>query len=261
MPFPVPENPVLKSQPGVPFQSQRIQFSSHSQERSSQSQRIQLPVEPREGLWSQDLCLGSDLCRDPRNVSLWPKRLSVNLRPTLSQSESSLVIWLCPTFQLCLLRPGEFQFQPGGLQLHLLRPGGFQLRLLCPSRLQFHPGGLQLRLLCPGGLQYYPGWLHLIHPGWIPALSSFMDLHCMDRALHPSWFLHCSAYVVGASGSRSFERGGEGRGGGGNYHSHQLNCTTFPRISLATHLHSFINHSHLTSQEILLTCCCQSSFL
>ncbi len=48
--------------------------------------------------------------------------------------------------------------------------------------------------------------------------------------------------VVGAYGSRSFEGWG-----GGNCHSYQLNCTAFPSIPLATHLHAVINHSHLTS--------------
>ncbi len=31
------------------------------------------------------------------------------------------------------------------------------------------------------------------------------------------------------------------------FHSHQVNCTAFPSIPLATHLHAVINHSHLTS--------------
>ncbi len=68
------------------------------------------------------------------------------------------------------------------------------------------------------------------HGQELPALSFFMDLHSMDPALLPSLFLLYFTSIVGASGSCSFEGG----------YCHQLNCTAFPSIPLATHLHSVI---------------------
>ncbi len=92
---------------------------------------------------------------------------------------------------------------------------GFVCSAWWASALLFRPGGLRL---------------HLLHPRWILLYFSSMDNHCMDRALHPSWFLVCSA--SGASGAAPSR--------GGYCHSHQLNCTAFPSIPLATHLHSVI---------------------
>ncbi len=101
-------------------------------------------------------------------------------------------------------------------------------------------------------------------PWW--ALASSAPSWWASVSSAPPWLVSCSVFihgsplhvpgtpsllvppllllsVVGAYGSRSFE----GRGGGGNCHSYQLNCTAFPSIPLATHLHAVINHSHLTS--------------
>ncbi len=116
--------------------------------------------------------------------------------------------------------------------------GGLPFPLLYPGGLQFCPGGVQRRLLCPGGLQlclFRPvgHQLHLLHPGWIPALFFFMDLHSMDLALHPSRLLHLYCWNVW----KPFLWGG-------TVTVTRRTNTAFPSIPPATHLHSIlITHS------------------